>query len=233
MSRCLANLCLCALLIVFLSAGSAGAYAEKTERLSQIKKLYVGSLGTDNGAAEMRQQMMRQLRKTHEVEVVSDPNAADALVEGAGRIWVTGHVSLNPRSHSSSQPVYEGFLSVEVVGKNGEALWSYLVTPSKFPWNGIEADLADQLVTILLRAIKEEGRQAPTAVRLEVKSAGVLRGAGATFPSPLYQQWFELFQQEHPDVHIRYAAIGSAEGIRQLEEHQVDFAASEMPLSDA
>jgi phosphate transport system substrate-binding protein len=231
--RHMSNLYLSALLIVFLSAGSAATYAENVERLSQIKKLYVGSLGTDNGAAEMREQMVRQLRKSHEVELVSDPKAADAVVKGTGRIWVTGRVSLNPRSHSSSQPVYEGFLSVEVAGESGEVFWSYLVTPSKFPWNGIEEDLANQLVTRLLRAIKEEGSQATAVPSLEVKSTGTLRGAGATFPSPLYQQWFELFQEEHPDVQIHYDAVGSAEGIRQLEEHKVDFAASEMPLSDA
>jgi hypothetical protein len=28
-------------------------------------------------------------------------------------------------------------MSAEVVGKNDETLWSYLVTPSNFPWNDI------------------------------------------------------------------------------------------------
>ncbi|MGA3089682.1 MAG: phosphate ABC transporter substrate-binding protein PstS [Terriglobales bacterium] len=65
-----------------------------------------------------------------------------------------------------------------------------------------------------------------------MKSKGTLRGAGATFPSPLYQQWLELFQDDHPDVHISYDAVGSEEGIQQLRERKVDFAASEMPLSD-
>jgi phosphate transport system substrate-binding protein len=33
-------------------------------------------------------------------------------------------------------------------------------------------------------------------------------------------------------VHIRYDAVGSAEGIEQLKEGKVDFGAAEMPLSD-
>ncbi len=232
MVRRMANCWWCTLLVLMLSAGSTSALAQIAERLSQVKKVYVDSLGSDNGAAEMREQMVRQLRKSHDVQVVSDVKEADALIKGTGRVWVTGHVSLNPRSHGSSQPVFEGFLSVEVVAHGGETLWSYLVTPSKFPWKSITDDLANQLVVRLLRAVKEEGQQAASPA-LEVKSKGTLRGAGATFPSPLYQQWFELFQDEHPDVHIRYDAVGSAEGIARLEARQVDFAASEMPLSDA
>jgi phosphate transport system substrate-binding protein len=64
------------------------------------------------------------------------------------------------------------------------------------------------------------------------KVEGTLRGVGATFPEPLYERWFELFQGEHPNVHISYDPVGSAEGVRQLREHTADFAGSEMPLSD-
>jgi phosphate ABC transporter phosphate-binding protein len=223
---------LCTLLVLLLSAGNTDGYAQAAERLSQVRKVYVDSLGTDNGAAEMRKQIVRQLRGSRDVQVVQDPKEADALIKGTGRIWTTGYISLSPRSHSLSQPVFEGFLSVEVVGKSGETLWSYLVTPSKFPWNGITSDLAHQIANKLLRAIKEEGQQASSVSSVEVKSKGILKGAGATFPSPLYQQWFELFQGDHPGLHISYDAVGSAEGIRQLEAANVDFAASEMPLSD-
>ncbi len=231
--RCMVNSWLCSLLIFLFSAGNSAVYAQDTVRLSQVKKVYVGSLGTDNGAAEMRAQIVRQLRKSQGIQLVSDAKDADAQVKGTGRVWVTGHVTLNPRSHSSSQPVFEGFLSVEVVDKSGETLWSYLVTPSKFPWHSIADDLSRQLVGRLLRAIEDDAQQASSTASIEVKSKGTLRGAGATFPAPLYQQWFELFQDEHPEVRIGYDPVGSAEGIRRLKEGKVDFAASEMPLSDA
>ena len=231
--RCMVNSWLCSLLIFLFSAGSSAAYAQDTVRLSQVKKVYVGSLRTDNGAAEMRAQIVRQLRKSQGIQLVSDAKDADAQVKGTGRVWVTGHITLNPRSHSSSQPVFEGFLSVEVVDKSGETLWSYLVTPSKFPWHSIADDFARQLVGRLLRAIEDDAQQASSTASIEVKSKGTLRGAGATFPAPLYQQWFELFQDEHPEVRIGYDPVGSAEGIQRLEEGKVDFAASEMPLSDA
>ena len=221
----------CALLVL-VSASATDGRAQVADRLSQIRKLYVGSLGTDHGAPQMREQMVRRLQKSHNVQVVSDPKQADALVRGTGRTWVTGHISLSSRSHSLSQPTFEGFLSVEVVGKNKETLWSYLVSPSRFPLNGITDDLARQLVSKLLVALKGEGQLETAVAGRLVQVEGTLRGAGATFPAPLYQRWFELFQQHYPGAHISYDAVGSTEGIQRLEEGKVDFGASEMPLSD-
>lgn len=217
--------------LALLSAGAAGGYAQTAERPSQVKKLYVESLGTDKHATEIREQMILRLRKSHELEVVSDPRQADALIKGTSRVWVTGHVSLSPRSHLN-QPTFEGFLSVELVSKNGETLWSYLVSPSKFPWSGIEDDLARQMVGKMLVALKGEDQPEQPAAASAAMPQATLKGAGATFPAPLYQHWFELFQEEHPNLHISYDAVGSAEGIQRLQAGKADFAASEMPLSD-
>jgi phosphate transport system substrate-binding protein len=220
----------CALLLL-VSWSAISVDAQAAERLSQVRKIYVDSLGTGNGATEIRQQLIERLRKTHKVQVVSDSKDADALIRGTGRTWVTGHVSLSPRSHSTSQPTFEGFLSVELVGKNNETLWSYLVSPSRFPWNGIADDLAGQMVSKLLVALKGNDQEL-SPLPQQGLVAGTLRGAGATFPAPLYQRWFELFQEIYPDVHIRYDTVGSAEGIQRLKEGKLDFAGTEMPLSD-
>ena len=88
-------------------------------------------------------------------------------------------------------------------------------------------------MTKLLAALKGQDQPQPGVEGPVAHLEGTLKGAGATFPAPLYQRWFELFQEEHPGVHISYDAVGSAEGIQRLQEHEVDFAASEMPLSDA
>jgi phosphate transport system substrate-binding protein len=63
-------------------------------------------------------------------------------------------------------------------------------------------------------------------------SAETINAAGATFPAPIYQKWFEEFHKAHPDIQINYQAIGSGGGIRQLTEGTVDFGASDMPMSD-
>src|SRR5262245_4325692 len=59
-----------------------------------------------------------------------------------------------------------------------------------------------------------------------------LKGAGATAPNLAYAKWVEEFRKFAPDVDLQYKATGSADGIRQLEEGTVDFAASDIALTD-
>ncbi len=60
-----------------------------------------------------------------------------------------------------------------------------------------------------------------------------INAAGATFPDPIYERWFQEFKQAHPSIQINYQPIGSGGGIRQLAEGTVDFGASDMPMKDA
>ncbi len=66
-----------------------------------------------------------------------------------------------------------------------------------------------------------------------------LTGAGATFPSVLYNRWFSVYHDSHPNTLIKYAAVGSGEGVRRFigknipEEERVDFGASDAAMSDA
>ena len=60
-----------------------------------------------------------------------------------------------------------------------------------------------------------------------------LQGAGASFPSPLYQKWLSEYGNHHANVKIDYQSIGSGGGIKQLKEQTVDFGASDAPMSDA
>lgn len=62
--------------------------------------------------------------------------------------------------------------------------------------------------------------------------AETINGAGATFPNPIYQQWFSEYKTAHPDVSINYQSLGSGAGIRQLTEGTVDFGASDMPMTE-
>jgi phosphate transport system substrate-binding protein len=71
-----------------------------------------------------------------------------------------------------------------------------------------------------------------TAAGSLAASAETINAAGATFPAPIYQKWFEEFHKAHPDIQINYQSIGSGGGIRQLTEGTVDFGASDMPMTD-
>ena len=57
-------------------------------------------------------------------------------------------------------------------------------------------------------------------------------GAGASFPYPMYDKWFQEYRKAHPEVQINYQSIGSGGGIRQVTEGTVDFGASDGPMND-
>jgi len=71
-----------------------------------------------------------------------------------------------------------------------------------------------------------------TAAVTMAASAETINAAGATFPAPIYQKWFEEFHKAHTDIQINYQPIGSGGGIRQLTEATVDFGASDMPMTN-
>lgn len=60
-----------------------------------------------------------------------------------------------------------------------------------------------------------------------------LKGAGATFPEPLYSKWITQFTKLNPDVDISYEGVGSGEGIKKFIQGQVDFGASDAAMTDS
>lgn len=90
--------------------------------------------------------------------------------------------------------------------------------------NHTVAALAVSTVLLLLSGCGS-GSNAPTG-------PAVLKGAGATAPYLAYSKWAEAFSKSEPGVKVEYQAIGSGEGIKQLEAGTVDFAASDIPMTD-
>jgi len=128
--------------------------------------------------------------------------------------------------------VIQGFLSVEIEGKDNEPLWFYLVTPSKFRSVSISQDLADQLAAKLPAALELANDVPPNSQVANGAAEVNLLAAGSTFPAPLYLKWFESFQEHHPNAHISYNAVGSEAEIRLIADGKVDFAATDVPLSE-
>ena len=58
-----------------------------------------------------------------------------------------------------------------------------------------------------------------------------LDGAGATFPAPLYNSWFQAFNKDTGNQ-VNYQAVGSGSGVRQYVAKTVDFGASDGAVSD-
>jgi phosphate ABC transporter phosphate-binding protein len=218
-----------------LLSGAVRGQAQTSQNLSQVKKIFVGKFRDGQELTELRNRTIQQLRKNAKLEVVEDAKEADATLEGSGSIWIVGYVSTDPRVPANArQAVFRGYLSAEIIGRNNEPMWSYLVTPSKFRSGPITQDLADRLVAKLIEDRRENSvvvaTTAPAARARTVETT--LSAAGATFPAPLYLKWFETFHEHDANVHIKYGAVGSEAGLRLLAGNQVDFAASDIPLSD-
>jgi phosphate transport system substrate-binding protein len=63
--------------------------------------------------------------------------------------------------------------------------------------------------------------------------SGSLDGAGATFPTPLFEDWIFTYQGDvNPNASINYQSIGSGGGIEQFLSQTVDFGSSERNLSE-
>jgi phosphate transport system substrate-binding protein len=61
-----------------------------------------------------------------------------------------------------------------------------------------------------------------------------LTGAGATFPAPIYQAWFDDYKQKvSKKVQVNYQPVGSGAGVTQFTANTVDFGASDVGMSDA
>jgi phosphate transport system substrate-binding protein len=61
-----------------------------------------------------------------------------------------------------------------------------------------------------------------------------LTGAGATFPAPIYQAWFDDYNNDvAKGVKTNYQAVGSGAGVQQFTAGTVDFGASDVGMTDA
>ena len=58
-----------------------------------------------------------------------------------------------------------------------------------------------------------------------------MNAAGATFPAPLYQKWFDEYSKL-TGVRVNYQPIGSGGGIKGIQDQTLDFGASDAPMTD-
>lgn len=93
----------------------------------------------------------------------------------------------------------------------------------------VEKDQEDEEQRVVLHAVG-------TILILFLPCIGIaqttLKGAGATFPTPIYSKWFDTYHRQHPGVVINYQAIGSGGGIWQLTKGTIDFGATDGAMTD-
>ncbi len=59
-----------------------------------------------------------------------------------------------------------------------------------------------------------------------------LTGAGASFPAPLYQNWFIEMNKKIPELQVNYQSVGSGAGVEQFTANTVNFGASDVAMTD-
>ena len=216
------------LMVLLLIGCAVSSRAQRVESLSQAKTLYVEGFSGGTESARLRDSFVRHLARSR-FKLVQSPKDADAIIKGKGQVWIRGFIAINPRTPSTDrQPIYAGYLSVEVEGVNGQPLWSWLATPSKRTWSNIIDNLADEAAKKLIEAAESAPVRSTSPVPKSALAQTSLLGAGATFPAPLYQKWFEDFEQSHPGVHFQYSPVGSQLGEDRLAAGELDFAGSDV-----
>lgn len=94
---------------------------------------------------------------------------------------------------------------------------------------GIASTFAAVFVAVVLTSCGGES----TEGQAESRAALQVKGAGATFPEPLYKEWIAFYKGKHPDIDFSYEGVGSGEGIKRFIAEQVDFGASDAAMKDA
>jgi len=134
--------------------------AQAANPLVGIKKVFVEAFPAKTGSDKLRDEFISQMRKLS-FTIVPTEAEADVIVAGSGETWIKGYRSLNPRSGrspSNGEPVYAGYLSIELKDPKGDTLWSYLVTLGPDSEN-ISKDLSKQIARHLTEALKPDLKQ--------------------------------------------------------------------------
>jgi phosphate transport system substrate-binding protein len=214
------------------------AAAQLPQQVSSIRRVALDWPENAKASAVVRDRLTQKLKSFDKIQIVPAVAQADAVLRGSVTIWKAGYISTSFRSKAAEEPLYQGYASAELNDKNGNTLWSYLATPRRPGWKKITDDLGDQLAAALVDAIAQKdtadtpATPEPGKVATRSSASISLTGAGGTFPAPIYQKWFEAFERTRPNIRVSYAAVGSEEGVRRIRQGDVNFGASDMPLSD-
>jgi phosphate transport system substrate-binding protein len=98
--------------------------------------------------------------------------------------------------------------------------------------NRFRRALLPGLALTLLVTVYAGSARAQTSAAQDEKAPIKLTGAGASFPAPLYLRWFRDYYKQHPTIKIDYQSTSSTGGIRDLISDRIDFAGSDLRLSE-
>jgi hypothetical protein len=126
------------------------AQAQPAQNLADVKRLFVDSLGQGEFPNLIREKIITGLTAGGRFELTLDPGMADATLTG---------------SATESQPIhygngngsrYEANVTVRVLGKDKQVLWTYEATRGRFSSKRATASAAQDIVKGLLKAARPQ-----------------------------------------------------------------------------
>src|SRR4030095_13932271 len=116
---------------VLVSIIGALATAQNETKLANVKKIYIGDLGKEDGADLVREKIRLRLLKSERFTVVETPEAADAILTGVAGVERREYssVSTNPSTGAvsgSGGTSYAGLGILRLVDvKSQETVWTF------------------------------------------------------------------------------------------------------------
>ncbi len=146
-------------IFVFFSICTLQISAQSALHISEVRKVYVDSLGKGDGAELIREKLKATLIRSGGLIVVESPEAADATLTGVGETtaFETYQASSTAQSaYASGGTSYHANLSVRLVSKTGENLWADTATPAFFGSRSVSSNVANKVAKDLLKAIQKD-----------------------------------------------------------------------------
>lgn len=129
------------------------------QKLSDVKKIFVASLGTAEGSELIRQKLINRLITTRITTLVDSPEDADATLIGAAE--VNQRMSFSGSGYGvNGGEDYSAEIVVRLIGKNKQVLWTYETTTRGLLFGGspsvnrVISKVAEKVTKDLAKAIE-------------------------------------------------------------------------------
>ncbi len=135
--------------------------SQQANTLSEVRKIFVDSFGTSEGADLIKEKLINRLVKSGRVTVVENRDAADAVLSGIGEISKGVRYSANSGQYggaASGGTSYDATLVVRLLGKDKQILWVDEAKPGFMP-GSVSSSVADKVSKNLLKAIEKASKQ--------------------------------------------------------------------------
>lgn len=141
---------------------SSSTVQASEQKLTDIKKIFVGSLGSVSGSEYIRQKLINALSKTQGITIVDSAEKADAILLGSAEIGHHRTFTVGA-GFVSSVPNFQADTVLRLEGKNRKPLWTDEISSRKhfshLSGKGASSDVIAKIVARLSEAINTNDAQ--------------------------------------------------------------------------